>query len=174
MTRSAEILPLGPKFKAFGTKKLSVCLVFAKFLNLLSHFFLLEKLFVENDQMFNKPSNYLVTLLKASVLELTQWKLFFANRFLFSVKGTCYSVLMQFPILCHPKLMARKLNENLIQVETKVSANLPTTMRRQPKLVYETSKAFFTLLCFVCFVLMMLEVWRKYAREALWPDCVIY
>ena len=60
MTRSAEILPLGPKFKAFGTKKLSVCLVFAKFLNLLSHFFLLEKLFVQNDQMFNKLSGHTV------------------------------------------------------------------------------------------------------------------
>ena len=42
---------------------------------------------------------------------------FFANRFLFSIKGTCYSVLMQFTIRCHPKLMAKILVINVKQLK---------------------------------------------------------
>ena len=32
---------------------------------------------------------------------------FFANKFLFSSKSTCYNILMQVTIHCHPKLMAK-------------------------------------------------------------------
>ena len=46
-------------------------------------------------------------LFKLWLIEYSQYVLFFANIFLFSIKGICYSILMQFTIHSHPKLMAR-------------------------------------------------------------------
>ena len=49
-------------------------------------------------------------LFKLWLIEYSQYVLFFANIFLFSIKGICYSILMQFTIHCPPNLMARIYN----------------------------------------------------------------
>ena len=48
-------------------------------------------------------------------LNVVQCTVFFAHKFLFSIKNTCYIVLMQVTILCHPKLMARIYNIRIKQ-----------------------------------------------------------
>ena len=53
-------------------------------------------------------------------------QIFFANKFLFSLKSTCYNMLMQVTIHCHPKLMARSLSTQIVQCLTSFSRVLST------------------------------------------------